>query len=68
MLNVTISIVTPASGLIWNVYHESATPDIVLIANGVDFEKGITHISATKGEGKVWHCVGYDSSVGEIMA
>ena len=66
MLNVTISIVTPASGLIWNVYHESATPDIVLIANGVDFENGITHISATKGEEKMWHCVGYDSSVGEI--
>ena len=66
MLNVTISIVTPASGLVWNVYHDSATPDIVLIANGVDFEKGITHISATKGEEKMWHCVGYDSSVGEI--
>ena len=66
MLNVTISIVTPASGLVWNVYHDIATPDIVLIANGVDFEKGITHISATKGEEKMWHCVGYDSSVGEI--
>ena len=66
MLNVTISIVTPASGLVWNVYHDIATPDIVLIANGVDFEKGITHISATKGEEKMWHCVGHDSSVGEI--
>ena len=57
MLNVTISIVTPASGLVWNVYHDIATPDIVLIANGVDFEKGITHISATKVRrkcGTVW--------------
>ena len=62
MFNIRISIVSPYYNDVWNVYHDARyIPDIVLIANGLDFghdKKKITHISATKGDKETWSCLG----------
>ena len=37
MCNIKISVISPYYTDIWNVFHDSAIRDIVLIANGGDF-------------------------------
>ena len=44
-------------------------PNVVLIANGMDFASGkyqISHFSATKGTGTDWKCVGADIKLKDI--
>ena len=51
MLNVKISVVSPYYTDIFNVYHDSAIPDVILVANDGDFggKNGVTHFSLMKG-------------------
>ena len=37
MWNVSISILSPAFNAIWNLYHESKNPSVVIIGNGRGF-------------------------------
>ena len=68
MLNLKITIVSPAYDDIWNIFHTSALPHVVIVANGGDFghKHGVTHFSATKGPEENWKCVGADTTVGEL--
>ena len=68
MFNIKITIVSPAFDNIWNIFHDSALPDIVLITNGGEFgtKHGVSHFSATKGFEKDWKCVGHHLNVGEV--
>ena len=38
MWNISISILSPAFNTIWNVFHESKNPSIVIIGNGREFD------------------------------
>ena len=64
MFNIRISVISPFYSDVWNVFHDGGKqPDVVLVANGLDFASGkyqITHFSATKGVSKDWKCVGAD--------
>ena len=64
MFNIRISVISPFYSDVWNVFHDGGKrPDVVLVANGLDFASGkypITHFSATKGVSKDWKCVGTD--------
>ena len=68
MCNIKISVISPYYTDIWNVFHDSAIPDIVLIANGGDFfkENGVTHFTTTRGDATNWNCVGHDLNPGEV--
>ena len=68
MYNVKISIISPYLSDIWNVFHNSSIPDIVLVANGNDFKgkHNITHFTMTKGKATTWKCVGSEVNIGEI--
>ena len=37
MWNISISILSPAFNTIWNIFHESKNPSIVIIGNGREF-------------------------------
>ena len=39
MWNISISILSPAFNTIWNLFHESKNPSIVIIGNGREFDK-----------------------------
>ena len=44
MWNISISILFPAFNAIWNLYHESKNPSIVIIGNGRKFDnKRVSH-------------------------
>ena len=51
MFDVKISVVSPTYNDMWNIFHESRLPHVVILANGGDFGKkhGVTHFSAMKG-------------------
>ena len=51
MFDVKISVVSPAYNDVWNIFHESRLPLVVIVANRGDFGKkhGVTNFSATKG-------------------
>ena len=68
MLNLKITVVSPAYDDIWNIFHKSALPQVVIVANGGDFghKNGVTHFSATKGPEETWKCIGADATVGEL--
>ena len=70
MFNIHISVISPFYSDVWNVFHNGGKwPDVVLVANGLDFASGkyqITHFSATKGVSKDWKCVGDDICLNEI--
>ena len=68
MYNVKISIISPYCSDIWNVFHNSTIPDIVLVANGNDFKgkHNITHFTMTKGKTATWKCVGSEVNIREI--
>ena len=68
MFNIKISIVTPYCSDIWNVFHNSTMPDVVLVANGCDFKgkHNITHFTMTKGKAASWKCVGSELNIGEV--
>ena len=70
MFNICISVISPFYSDVWNVFHDGGKqPDVVLVANGLDFAGGkyrITHFSATKGVLKDWKCVGADIWLNEI--
>ena len=83
MFDVKISVVSPAYNDVWNIFHESGLPHVVIVANGGNFGKkhGVTHFSATKGLEMTWKCVcadinvielgmwrGYDNSLGQTAA
>ena len=38
MWNISISILSPAFNTIWNIFHESKNPSIVIIGNGREFD------------------------------
>ncbi|MCG8623281.1 MAG: hypothetical protein MJE68_14975, partial [Proteobacteria bacterium] len=70
MYNIRISVVSPFYSDVWNVFHDGIQPpDVVLVANGMDFggdKMNIAHFTATKGAGKDWKCVGHDISLQEV--
>ena len=68
MFDVKISVVSPAYDDVWNIFHESGLPHVVIVANGGNFGKkhGVTHFSATKGSETTWNCVCADINVGEL--
>ena len=68
MLNVKITVVSPYYSDVWNVFHKSAMPDVVIVSNGSDFgsKSAVTHFTATRGTENVLQCVGSDIAVGEI--
>ena len=68
MFDVKISVVSPAYDDVWNIFHKSGLPHVVIVANGGDFGKkhGVTHFSATKGSETTWKCVCADINVGEL--
>ena len=70
MFNLRITVVSAVYTDVWNVFHDGRKkPDIVLIANGMDFGSGkfeITHFSATKGTTKEWKCVGFNIKLKDI--
>ena len=68
MFNVKITVVSPYYSDVWNVFHKSAIPDIIIVSNGGDFgaRNGVTHFTATRGTETVWRCVGSEISVGEV--
>ena len=68
MLKVKITVISPFYSDVWNVFHRSAMPDVIIVSNGRDFgaKNAVTHLTATHGTEKVWRCVGSDIAVGEI--
>ena len=68
MLNVRITVVTPHYSDVWNVFHNSGMPDVIVISNGGDFgtKNAPTLFCATKGIQKEWNCIGHEIQVGEI--
>ena len=68
MFNLKITVVSPAYDDIWNIFHASGLPHVVIMANGGNFGKkgGVMHFSATKGPEENWKCVGADTNVGEL--
>ena len=68
MFDVKISVVSPAYNDVWNIFHESGLPHVVIVANRGDFGKkhGVTHFCTTKGSETTWKCVCADINVGEL--
>ena len=68
MFDIKIMVISPAYDDVWNVFHQSGLPHVVIVSNGGDFgEKwGITHFLVTKGLEWNWKCVGADLNVGEM--
>ena len=68
MFGIKISVISPAYDDVWDIFHGSAFPHVVIISNGGDFGRkhGPTHFSATKGVEDKWKCVGADDNVGEM--
>ena len=68
MLNIKITVISPYYSDVWNVFHRSAIPDVVIVSNGRDFgaKSVVMHFIATCGTENVWRCVGSDIAVGEI--
>ena len=68
MLNIKITVISPFYSDVWNVFHRSAMPDVIIVSNGGDFgaKNAVTHFTATRGTENVWRCVGSDIAVGEI--
>ena len=68
MFDIKITVISPAYDDVWNVFHQSGLPHVVIVSNGGDFgeKRGITHFSATKGLECNWKCVGADLNVGEM--
>ena len=68
MFNIKISIVTLYCTDVWNVFHDSTIPDVVLVANRQDFKgkNWITHFLMTKGREASWKCVGSKPNLGKI--
>ena len=68
MFGLKISVISPTYDAIWNIFHDSGLPHVVIVANGGDFGKkhGVTHFSTTKGQEDSWKCVCTDINVGEL--
>ena len=68
MLNIKITVISPYYSDVWNVFHRSAIPDVVIVSNGRDFgaKNAVTNFTATHGTENVWRWVGSDIAVGEI--
>ncbi|MCG8626323.1 MAG: hypothetical protein MJE68_30535, partial [Proteobacteria bacterium] len=70
MFNIRISMISPFFNEIWNIYHDGKEEaDVILIGNGIQFgtsHHAITHVTATKGTGNIWKCVGSDQEFPEV--
>ena len=68
MLNIKITVISPFYSDVWNVFHRSAMPDVIIVSNGRDFgaKNAVTHFTATCGTENIWKCVGSHIAVGEI--
>ena len=68
MLNIKITVISPYYSDVWNVFHRSTIPDVVIVSNGRDFgaKSAAMHFTATRGTENIWRCVGSDIAVGEI--
>ena len=68
MFNVKITVVSPYYSDVWNVFHKSVIPDVIIVCNVGDFgtKSAVTYFTATCGSENVWQCVGSDISVGEL--
>ena len=68
MFNVKITVVSPYYSDVWNVFHKSAIPDVIIVSNSGDFgtKSVVTHFTVTCGSGNVWQCIDSDISVGEL--
>ena len=68
MLNIKITVISPYYSDVWNVFHRSTIPDVVIVSHGRDFgaKNPVTHFTATCGTENIWRCVGSDIAVGEI--
>ena len=55
MLNVKITVVSPYYSDVWNVFHKSGIPDVIIVSNGGDFgtKSAVTHFTATCGSENV---------------
>ena len=68
MFGLKISVISPMYDVIWNIFHNSGLPHVVIVTNGGDFGKkyDVTHFFATKGHEVSWKCVCADMNVGEL--
>ena len=68
MFNIKITVISPYYTDVWNVFHKSSLPDVIIVSNGSDFgsENAPTHFTATKGVEPNWKCVGYELNIGEL--
>ena len=68
MFNIKISVISPYYTDVWNVFHKSPLPDVIIVSNGSDFgsKNAATHFTATKGVEPNWKCVGYELNIGEL--
>ena len=68
MFNIKITVISPYYADVWNVFHKSTFPNVVIVSNGGDFgtQSAVTHFTATCGSENVWQCVSRDVSVGEL--
>ena len=68
MFNVKITVVSPYYSDVWNVFHRSGIPDVIIVSNGEDFgtKSAVMHFTVTCRSENVWQCVGSDISVVEL--
>ena len=68
MFDITISVISPLYNDVWQIFHNSGLPHVVIISNGGDIGKkrGASHFSATRGKGPKWSCIGENLNVGEM--
>ena len=68
MWNISISILSPAFNMIWNIFHESKNPSIVIIGNEREFEnKRVSkHYSPTEKTPPSARKLGHDISNADI--
>ena len=68
MWNISISILSPAFNTIWNIFHESKNPSIVIIGNGREFDnKRVSkHYSPTEKTLPSARKLGHDISNADI--
>ena len=68
MFNIRISVISAYYTDIWNVFHKSPLPDVIIVSNGSDFGSKYTptHFTATKGVEPNWNCVGFELNIGEL--
>ena len=68
MFNIRISVISAYYTDIWNVFHKSPLPDVIIVSNGSNFgsKNAATHFTVTKGVEPNWNCVGFQLNIDEL--